>query len=659
MQAEGASDRSKRRQRQQIVKRILEDIRSIPNVPLVLPNENSPNVSLPNSLNEVADSLSNDSQESISFNLKSSTSENVSFDSSSDIDVNVESFSSITPTLAGDLREWACKHNVTHSAIRDLLLILKKHNSNCKLPSDPRTLLQTARAVTVNECSGGAFAYFGIEKLVKLRILNGMKRGNVPVPVQKSFQNYDQIKDQIITLTIGIDGIPISGSTNSQFWPILGLVDQCVNNSPFVIGIYHGNIKPQNLDFLRQFVSECRRLEENGFVVNSIKYEFRISRVNADAPARAFLKSIKNHNSYFGCERCHQEGEWLGRVVYDEKCGQTRTDTLFRNKAHPEHHTGSSIFLELKIDLVSQFPLDYLHLVCLGITRKIFRQWVKGRIPHKLRHSDVTLMSNRLRNARLYFPSDFPRKPRPLNEIDHFKGTEFRSLLLYTGFPTICGIVPKIQTKVYLYLHVAMYILLSKFSSIKWWNDLSKTLLVKFVKGCIQIFGPEFVTYNVHSVIHIAEDAMVHGDLEKCSTFSFENFMQVLKKSVRSGPYPLQQIAHRISEQEFLSNSFKPSVNILKISIKNGDNCYYISDNRIILLVDKVAGCENTYVCQEYVRKEDVEGYPIKSSLLCIYYVKDLSMRFNLEIKMSDVLCKCIRVPYRQSFLCLPLLHTV
>lgn len=56
--------------------------------------------------------------------------------------------------------------------------------------------------------------------------------------------------------------------------------------------------------------------------------------------------------------------------------------------AYEEHHIGltTSRLVELPgIDLVHTFPLDYMHLVCLGVVRKLILLWLhKGPIHTRL-----------------------------------------------------------------------------------------------------------------------------------------------------------------------------------------------------------------------------------------------------------------------------------
>lgn len=44
---------------------------------------------------------------------------------------------------------------------------------------------------------------------------------------------------------VGVDGLPLSRSSSSQFWPILAFVYSHYNYV-FPIGVYHGNTKPED-----------------------------------------------------------------------------------------------------------------------------------------------------------------------------------------------------------------------------------------------------------------------------------------------------------------------------------------------------------------------------------------------------------------------------
>lgn len=43
-----------------------------------------------------------------------------------------------------------------------------------------------------------------------------------------------------------------------------------------------------------------------------------------------------------------------------------------------DHHIGTSPFEETGLGMVSQFPLDYMHLICLGVVKKILQIFTHG-----------------------------------------------------------------------------------------------------------------------------------------------------------------------------------------------------------------------------------------------------------------------------------------
>lgn len=104
-------------------------------------------------------------------------------------------------------------------------------------------------------------------------------------------------------------------------------VDESKDNKPFVVAIFCGNSKPSNLhEFLSDFIDEFISLKEN---YSDIIYPINLKSIICDASARAFLKCIKNHNAYFGCEKCMQKGKWLKRVTFPDCDSPKRKDNYF------------------------------------------------------------------------------------------------------------------------------------------------------------------------------------------------------------------------------------------------------------------------------------------------------------------------------------------
>jgi hypothetical protein len=54
-------------------------------------------------------------------------------------------------------------------------------------------------------------------------------------------------------------------------------------------------------------------------------------------------------------------------VIFSSLTSELRTDESFRLQTDEAHHVGVSPFTELNFSLVTREPLDYMHLVCLGV----------------------------------------------------------------------------------------------------------------------------------------------------------------------------------------------------------------------------------------------------------------------------------------------------
>lgn len=74
-----------------------------------------------------------------------------------------------------------------------------------------------------------------------------------------------------------------------------------------------------------------------------------------------------------------QEGEYEDcRMLFLEMDAPLRTDDNFLQRVNEDHHIEKFIFEEVNVGMVSQFPVEYMHLVCLGVTKKMLKAFIKG-----------------------------------------------------------------------------------------------------------------------------------------------------------------------------------------------------------------------------------------------------------------------------------------
>jgi hypothetical protein len=68
------------------------------------------------------------------------------------------------------------------------------------------------------------------------------------------------------------------------------------------------------------------------------------------------------------------------RMTYPEINAKLRTDDAFARLEDDAHHRGPSPLSVLPVGLVTSFVLDYMHLVCLGVVRKLLKYWLCGAL---------------------------------------------------------------------------------------------------------------------------------------------------------------------------------------------------------------------------------------------------------------------------------------
>src|SRR5580765_7733247 len=90
--------------------------------------------------------------------------------------------------------------------------------------------------------------------------------------------------------------------------------------------------------------------------------------------------------------------------------------------------------MDLKWRSLERPVLSGMHLICLGIMRKLLNLWLHGGVQYRIQYKVVDEISTRLiTNLRPSIPIEFARKPRRLDCIKLWKATEYRLILLYTG----------------------------------------------------------------------------------------------------------------------------------------------------------------------------------------------------------------------------------
>ncbi len=142
-----------------------------------------------------------------------------------------------------------------------------------------------------------------------------------------------------------------------------------------------------------------------------------------------------------------------------------------------------------------------------------------------------------------------------MEDLERWKAVEFRNFLLYSGPLVLQGLLENSKMEHFLCFHVATRILMNPESTTSQINHAGK-LLNYFVGKFGEIYGAHHLVYNVHSLIHLAQECIFQrGTLDTFSAFPFENYLGVLTRLLRGSRKPLAQLKKRLSEIDKIADN--------------------------------------------------------------------------------------------------------
>ena len=326
--------------------------------------------------------------------------------------------------------------------------------------------------------------------------------------------------------------------------------------------------------------------------------------------------------------------------------------------------------------------------------KKCLNGWVYGNYNFKTKFSgrDIEYLSEMLISCNIRRPTELHRAIRPLKNLKFWKGSEYRTFLLYLGPVLLKDILAGPVYQNYIYLFCATTIL--SCSAYLKHIDVAEKLLFEFTKTFSDLYGKDAIGSNVHNLCHVVNDVKKFGSLTDISAYPFENFLFSLKSLVRTGNRPLAQIAKRLTEMQSLKIDHffdlvtpyatnEISKKKRESSAHAGYRLYktiYVSENIMLsnniknkwfMTTDNII-IELMYVMQDkegyYVYGAGIKNYadffilPFKSSNINIYECKDKSKNdFSLpkSYRLDQIKCKLFAIEWKDKLVFFPLLHTL
>ena len=204
-----------------------------------------------------------------------------------------------------------------------------------------------------------------------------------------------------------------------------------------------------------------------------------------------------------------------------------------------------------------------------------------------------------------------------------------------------------------------MRILLSPDGTQNEYMDFAKNLLSYFVAKGKRIYGDSFTVYNIHNLLHLAHDCQnLHSSLNDISAFKFENYLQVIKKSIRNANNPVAQIAKRKREVETHCAQMYKKENEIKCSVRFRDSCF-CHNNKLVFVKKRLD--DTRYEC-EVVHFSKVQYFyekPLKSRDLSIGLIpaRHCSLISKKILSVEELYRKLVILPCKDSYIVLPMIH--
>lgn len=201
------------------------------------------------------------------------------------------------------------------------------------------------------------------------------------------------------------------------------------------------------------------------------------------------------------------------------------------------------------------------------------------------------------------------------------------------------------------------------------------------------------MSHNVHIISHLADDVKKFGPLDNFSAFPFESYMQPLKKKIKSGMKPLQQLVRRYTEEKKICqlnknentvcpgpvkmqhklNSRPMTQDVCEpqftgwktekfvIKLNKANNCVKMKSGDIVL-IDNIATSQLDssilIIGRKFEKVVEYFNVPCSSELLNINLVSQLS--YLQSWKLTDISEKMMRFPIlddETKSVIMPLLH--
>lgn len=574
-------------------------------------------------------------------------------------------------TLRQQLIDFAQKHNPKPEMFVDLLNIMKSNGLEISRNHDNFF----DKKFEVIKMNFGSYLKIGVERAIRSYYRPSYIRKPLAL-VTSSDELPNNFKEQLELLSIDIavyivkSKVCNSSTVVPQCMIIFGRINCEVFNDPFIIGVYYGQFPAPTIgnEIMQPFVDEMKLLEHRELVVEG-NYAFKV-KINAflcDPISNSLITCTSLPNSIFGCSKCNQRANLqIDDGFASFPCTMTlatpRSDDDFKYMINNEHHVAQPILAELEIGLISQFALDYKLIVCTGVMKHLMKLWMHGKLDYRINKETQHKISRDLILMTANCPRELTKKPRSLDEIDKWDSSDWNEFLLYFSPIALKSRMPQRYYVHYLYLHLAMRILMSSEKINSEANSfILGQLLNTFIADFTTLYGSDKIDYNVHNLLHFEQVQQKLGPLKNLQGFVYESQILMFNNLLDANEdVNLEEIGEKIYDNttNILENKVNELINTnypflnakgelvfkkFTVSVNEPDNHLIMRDG--VIKVEAICTDKNTsemfIIGRRYQKIEIMFQAPLLSNQK-LYLVADLSPLHTFRIQ--EIVYKAVKI---------------
>lgn len=578
-----------------------------------------------------------------------------------------ESSPNSKPSLRQQLIDFAQKHNPKPEMFEDLLNIMK--TNGLRIPRSPESFFD--KKFEVIKLTFGSYLNIGIERGIKNYYRPSFIRKPMAL-VTSSDDHFESTQPtEILLLDIAVYIVKSSlcnGLTVPQCMIIFGRINCHVFDDPFVIGIYYGSFPTPSIgnEILKLFVTEMESLQTRELVIGGNQaFQVKLNAIVCDPISNSLITCTSLPNSLFGCSKCNQKAnleidEGYTSFPTTMTLATLRSDDDFKYLLHNDHHVAQPLLAQLDLGLISQFVLDYKIIVCKGVMKHMMNLWIKGRLDYRLNKETQQKISRDLILMTGNCPREFVKRPRTLDEVGSWDGSDWNEFLLYYSPIAMKSRMPQRYYVHFLYLHLAMRILMSSDHTNSEANSfILGQLLNTFIADFTTLYGNDKVDYNIHNLLHFEHIQQKLGPLKKLNGFMYESQIDMVNSFIdSSAEVNLEEIGEKIIDNSTtmienkvneLINTHYPFVDprgelVFKnftISINEPDNHVIMRDGvvKIEAICNDLENYETLLIGRRYEKVEIMFQAPLSNQKLLLVS----SMSPVHTFKLCDLVCKAVK----------------